>query len=150
MDDDPVLVVRDTAGTVGAFLNVCRHRGDRLCRAEDGNAASFICAYYGWTFGNDGRLIAVPNRREAYHGELDLGDWSLIPVAHGRVTKVCGSPPSTPAPPLREYLGDGLVYRHLRRPARRRHGDRREPQAGHALQLEVSAENFCGDAYHVQ
>jgi phenylpropionate dioxygenase-like ring-hydroxylating dioxygenase large terminal subunit len=81
MGEDPVLVVRDTAGTVGAFLNVCRHRGNRLCRAEDGNAASFICAYHGWTFGNDGRLTAVPNRREAYHGALDLGDWGLIPVA---------------------------------------------------------------------
>jgi phenylpropionate dioxygenase-like ring-hydroxylating dioxygenase large terminal subunit len=81
MGEDPVLVVRDTAGTVGAFLNVCRHRGNRLCRADDGNAASFICAYHGWTFGNDGRLTAVPNRREAYHGALDLGDWGLIPVA---------------------------------------------------------------------
>jgi len=38
MGEDPVLVVRDSAGTVGAFLNVCRHRGNRLCRADDGNA----------------------------------------------------------------------------------------------------------------
>ena len=41
MGEDPVLVVRDTVGTVRAFLNICRHRGNRLCRAEDGNAASF-------------------------------------------------------------------------------------------------------------
>ena len=41
MGEDPVLVVRDSAGTVGAFLNVCRHRGNRLCRAEIGNAATF-------------------------------------------------------------------------------------------------------------
>ena len=40
MGDDPVLVVRDTAGQVRAFLNVCRHRGNRLCRADAGNAAS--------------------------------------------------------------------------------------------------------------
>src|SRR5919201_1416242 len=53
MGEDPVLVVRGTDGVVRAFLNVCRHRGNRLCRAGDGNAASFSCAYHGWTYGND-------------------------------------------------------------------------------------------------
>ena len=57
-------MIRNGAGSLGAFLNVCRHRGNRLCRADDGNAASFICAYHGWT--------GVPNQREAYHGELDM------------------------------------------------------------------------------
>jgi phenylpropionate dioxygenase-like ring-hydroxylating dioxygenase large terminal subunit len=41
MGEDPVLVVRDSDGQVHAFLNVCRHRGNRLCRADSGNAASF-------------------------------------------------------------------------------------------------------------
>src|SRR6201995_4978601 len=81
MGEDPVLVVRDSDGRVRAFLNVCRHRGNRLCRADDGNAANFICAYHGWTFGNDGRLTGVPNLREAYHGDLDRERLSLIPVA---------------------------------------------------------------------
>ena len=40
MGEDPVLVVRDRRGKVGAFLNVCRHRGNRLCRAESGNAST--------------------------------------------------------------------------------------------------------------
>src|SRR5260370_30090726 len=70
MGEDPVLVVRDTAGVVHAFLNVCRHRGNRLCRADDGNAASFSCAYHGWTYGNDGKLIGVPYLKEAYLNEL--------------------------------------------------------------------------------
>ena len=50
MGEDPVLVVRDSDGQVRAFLNVCRHRGNRLCRADAGNAASFTCAYHGWTY----------------------------------------------------------------------------------------------------
>ena len=37
MGEDPVLVVRDSGGRVRAFLNVCRHRGNRLCRADSGN-----------------------------------------------------------------------------------------------------------------
>ena len=34
MGEDPVLVVRDKSGKVNAFLNICRHRGNRLCRAD--------------------------------------------------------------------------------------------------------------------
>src|ERR1051326_4887710 len=37
MGEEPVLVVRDSAGQVRAFLNVCRHRGNRLCRADSGH-----------------------------------------------------------------------------------------------------------------
>ncbi|MBV9202145.1 MAG: Rieske 2Fe-2S domain-containing protein, partial [Alphaproteobacteria bacterium] len=81
MGEDPVLVVRDSAGQVHAFLNVCRHRGNRLCRADTGNAATFTCAYHGWTYRNDGRLAGVPYIKEAYHGELDRERWGLIPVA---------------------------------------------------------------------
>ena len=70
MGEDPVLVVRDTAGQVRAFLNVCRHRGNRLCRADAGNAASFTCAYHGWTYRNDGRLVGVPYLKEACSSRL--------------------------------------------------------------------------------
>src|SRR3974390_1114625 len=45
MGEDPVLVVRDTAGQVRAFLNVCRHRRHRLCRPGIGKAPAFTCAY---------------------------------------------------------------------------------------------------------
>ena len=32
MGEDPVLVVRDRQGKINAFLNICSHRGNRLCR----------------------------------------------------------------------------------------------------------------------
>ena len=81
MGEDPVLAVRDTTGQVRAFLNVCRHRGNRLCRADAGNAATFTCAYHGWTYRNDGRLVGVPWLNEAYYGELEREHWGLNPVA---------------------------------------------------------------------
>ena len=71
MGEDPVLVWRDSWGKVNAFLNICRHRGNRLCRADLGNAASFTCTYHGWSYSNDGKLLGVPNLHDAYYGELD-------------------------------------------------------------------------------
>jgi hypothetical protein len=47
MGEDPVLVVRDSAGQVRASLNLGTHRGGRLCCPDSGNAAAFTCAYHG-------------------------------------------------------------------------------------------------------
>ncbi|MGE5268990.1 MAG: aromatic ring-hydroxylating oxygenase subunit alpha, partial [Thiohalocapsa sp.] len=151
MGEDPVLVVRDTAGKVGAFLNVCRHRGNRLCRADDGNAASFTCAYHGWTFGNDGRLIGVPYLKEAYHDALDRGRWGLIPVAQLDQYKGLWFATFDPqAPPLAEYLGEMAWY--LDTFVDRREGGI-EIVATHKWVMpsnwKFPAENFGGDAYHV-
>src|SRR5262249_17383193 len=81
MGEDPVLVVRATEGQIHAFLNVCRHRGNRLCRADAGNAATFTCAYHGWTYKNDGRLLGVPFLKEPYRGAGEREGGALIPVA---------------------------------------------------------------------
>ena len=106
MGEDPVLVVRDTQGQVHAFLNVCRHRGNRLCRADRGNAATFTCAYHGWTYSNDGALVGVPYLKEAYDGALDREQWGLMPVAQLDNYKGLLFATFDPeAPPLREYLG---------------------------------------------
>jgi phenylpropionate dioxygenase-like ring-hydroxylating dioxygenase large terminal subunit len=152
MGEDPVLVVRDSAGTVGAYLNVCRHRGNRLCRADAGNAASFICAYHGWTFGNDGRLTGVPNLREAYHGDLDRGSLGLIAVAQLESYKGLWFATFDPdAPTLREYLGEMAWY--IDTFVDRREGGI-EVIATHKWIMPCNwkfpAENFGGDAYHVQ
>jgi phenylpropionate dioxygenase-like ring-hydroxylating dioxygenase large terminal subunit len=111
MGEDPVLVVRDSQGQVHAFLNVCRHRGNRLCRADRGNAATFTCAYHGWSYGNDGQLVGVPYLREAYYGELDRARWGLLPVAQLDSYKGLLFATFDPeAPPLLEYLGAVTWY----------------------------------------
>ena len=111
MGEDPVLVVRDRAGKIGAFLNICRHRGNRLCRADTGNAAAFICAYHGWAFSNDGSLQAVPNLQDAYYNELDQSKWGLIPVAQLDIYKgLVYATFDRDAPPLLDYLGDATWY----------------------------------------
>ena len=153
MGEDPVLVVRDTKGQVHAFLNVCRHRGNRLCRADTGNAATFTCAYHGWTYRNDGRLVGVPFHTEAYYGALERERWGLIPVAQLDSYKGLIFATFDPeAPPLREYLGEMTWY--LDAFFDRREGGIEVIGGMHKWVMPCNwkfpAENFGGDAYHVQ
>jgi len=53
---ESVILVRDAEGLVRAHMNVCRHRGSRVCLEASGNARSFTCPYHAWTFGIDGQL----------------------------------------------------------------------------------------------
>ena len=55
----PVLINRDKAGTVRAFLNVCSHRAAPVAGEGHGNCPRFTCKYHGWTYGQDGKLIGV-------------------------------------------------------------------------------------------
>jgi phenylpropionate dioxygenase-like ring-hydroxylating dioxygenase large terminal subunit len=65
----PILITRDKAGQVRAFLNVCSHRGAPLAKQGHGNCARFSCTYHGWTFGNDGKLISIADAKK--FGEID-------------------------------------------------------------------------------
>lgn len=106
MGRDNVLVVRQKDDTVRALLNTCAHRGNAVCRAEEGNAKSFLCTYHGWSYGIDGRLKGVPGFKEFYDGELDKSQRGLAPVAQVASYRgfVFGTNDPT-APPLEDFLG---------------------------------------------
>ena len=152
MGEDPVLVWRDGGGKVNAFLNICRHRGNRLCRADMGNASSFTCAYHGWAYGNGGQLLGVPNLEDAYFGDLDKEQWGLIPVAQLDSYKGLYFATFDPqAPTLQEYLGEMTWY--LDAFFDRREGGIEVFGGAHRWVVPCNwkfpAENFGGDAYHV-
>src|SRR6516225_11917237 len=65
--EDPVPVVRDSGGKAHAFLNVCSHRGNRLCRADAGNAGAFSVP-----------ITAGPTATTA--------DWSAPPISRRRIS----------------------------------------------------------------
>ena len=62
MGRDNGLVGRQKDGSVRAMLNTCPHRGNAVCRAEEGNAKSFLCTYHGWSFGADGSGVGLEVR----------------------------------------------------------------------------------------
>src|ERR1700757_331342 len=106
MGEESVILCRDRAGKVHVFLNSCRHRGMKVCRYDDGNAAVFTCPYHGWSYGTDGALVGVPFFREAYHSELDRSKYRLV-----EVPQLCSYKGTVwanwdpKAPPFLEHLG---------------------------------------------
>ncbi|HEX4507744.1 MAG TPA: aromatic ring-hydroxylating dioxygenase subunit alpha [Alphaproteobacteria bacterium] len=76
---DSFVVVRDKAGTLNAFHNVCRHRAARLLDGTSGRCkGSIVCPYHAWNYGYDGRLNTVPFREK--FPDLDLGRTGLAPL----------------------------------------------------------------------
>jgi 3-phenylpropionate/trans-cinnamate dioxygenase subunit alpha len=149
--EDPIIAWRDTQGTVRAFLNICRHRGNRLCRADSGNAAAFTCAYHGWTYGNDGSLKGVPYQQASYPDGFEREQWPLIGVAQLESYKgLVFATFDASAPPLREYLGEMAWY--LDAIFDRRDGGVEVFPGVHKWVVpcnwKFAAENFAGDSYH--
>lgn len=78
----PLLLVRGRDGEIRGFLNVCRHRGTRLCNGEDVQHRSQItCPYHNWIYDLDGKLKHVP-LEEGFPG-LDRSERSLRRIPLG-------------------------------------------------------------------
>jgi glycine betaine catabolism A len=94
---ESVILVRNRENELRAFYNVCRHRGARLCRPDNGGLVGgtsaavaaagagagiiggrIMCPYHQWTYDLDGRLLAAPYLT----GEpgFDKAVFSLYPV----------------------------------------------------------------------
>jgi nitrite reductase/ring-hydroxylating ferredoxin subunit len=106
MGRDNVLVVRQKDRSIKAMINSCRHRGNAVCRAEEGNTKNFMCTYHGWTYDLSGKLIGVPGLKDFYQDSLNLSETGLAEVAQLDIYKgfVFATMDAT-APPLLEYLG---------------------------------------------
>src|SRR5579885_993247 len=101
----PVIMVRDQAGSVRLLLNRCRHRGAMVCHLEQGSAKSFRCAYHGWTYKLEGTLAGV-TYPEGYATSLRREEYGLVRVP--RMAEYRGFIFGSLSPagaPLEKYLG---------------------------------------------
>lgn len=57
----PLLMIRDRAGAVRVFQNICRHRGMILVSEPRRIEGAIRCPYHSWCYGTDGRLVATPH-----------------------------------------------------------------------------------------
>ncbi|WP_407548987.1 aromatic ring-hydroxylating dioxygenase subunit alpha [Streptomyces sp. Pv4-95] len=76
---ESVLITRNRAGRLRAFLNICRHRGAQLCTEESGEVRRNLqCPYHAWTYDLDGRLVAAPNLQKM--PDIDRTERGLVQV----------------------------------------------------------------------
>ena len=150
--DDSFIVSRDERGQVHVLLNMCRHRGMQVCRAEAGHAATFRCPYHAWTYRNDGRLVGVPFHAEAYGGDagLDKATHGLVTpphVASYRGLVFANLDPQ--AAPLEDALGDFRFFLDFYLHQSPGGAELRGPQRWRVqCNWKIGAENFAGDSYH--
>ena len=58
--DEPIAIYRGADGTLRAVEDRCRHRGVPLSLGEV-EGCTLVCAYHGWTYGEEGRLVRIPH-----------------------------------------------------------------------------------------
>ena len=63
------IIVRQEDGAIRAFYNVCPHRGNRVCLAEQGSVPAFTCPFHSWRFNCDGALAQITDE-ETYDPAL--------------------------------------------------------------------------------
>lgn len=104
LGDIPVVIVRDAAGELGAFANVCRHRGSEVVLECAGNRKTLQCHYHGWTYNLDGTLRVAP--RENEQPSFAKETLSLAPFAVETWGPLIFVNPSPAARPLRDVIGE--------------------------------------------
>ena len=72
----PILMVRDGEGRFRAYANVCRHRGSLVVPEGRGSGTRFTCPFHAWTYGIDGRLLAV--NKNSQFGDVSSTGLRLI------------------------------------------------------------------------
>lgn len=106
--DQSFLLVRGRDGRVRGFVNACRHRGNALCEGK-GRSARFTCPYHNWSYGLDGKLLAVAKPDFAGSLEDFVGakdELGLVEVPTECFAGFVFLNPDRQAAPLAEFLGE--------------------------------------------
>jgi benzoate/toluate 1,2-dioxygenase subunit alpha len=104
-----VIVSRADDGTVHAFLNACRHRGNAVCRQSRGSVRNFRCHYHGWTYTRNGGLLAV-TRPEGYPSDFASRLGGLIQLRVACYRGLIFASMRDDMPSISEHLGDVRKY----------------------------------------
>lgn len=74
-----ILITRAAGDKIRAFHNVCSHRGNQVVWEDKGSRKTmFRCPYHNWTYGNDGRLLAISDEKMFFG--VDKSKCGLEPI----------------------------------------------------------------------
>jgi choline monooxygenase len=104
---EPVAIVRDTAGILRGFFNVCRHHAAEVVTAPEGEAKSLRCPYHGWTYGLDGSLKGTPDFAGVC--SFDRAEHGLVPLPVSVWEGWVFVRADAEGPSLADFLGATLV-----------------------------------------
>jgi choline monooxygenase len=99
----PLVVIRDGAGRLRAFHNLCRHRGAVMLQGRGNVGRAISCFYHQWRYALDGSLSVVPQRKEQFP-DLVVEDWGLLPASLEVWERMVFVHPNPSAPPLATTL----------------------------------------------
>lgn len=99
-----VLIVRGEDGSLRAFQNACRHRGNSLCVGSGSGLRELKCGYHGWTWDLAGALKRVPDRKG--FGALRMSDFPLVAARVDTFEGMVFVNLDLDAMPLAEYLDE--------------------------------------------
>jgi choline monooxygenase len=100
---EPIVVARDKMSVLRAFSNVCRHRAGPI--AEGAGCRNVLnCAYHGWTYTFDGRLIGTPEIDGVEF--FDRSTMGMVPLRCETWQQFIFVNFSREGPSLAEYLGN--------------------------------------------
>jgi benzoate/toluate 1,2-dioxygenase subunit alpha len=109
---EPVILLRDTDGTVRVLPNRCAHRGTKVVSAVQGRSpgGALRCPYHGWTYKLDGTLRTVP-LRSGYEGtgfETSEASRGLPQIDSTNYRGFVFARLAREGPQFREYFGESL------------------------------------------
>jgi Rieske 2Fe-2S family protein len=111
VEGENIVITRGKDNVLRAFLNVCRHRGAKLCTQSSGKAGIFVCAYHNWSYGLDGSLAGVPKTSECRDHLVQNDAYSLTKVHvqtwHGLIWLNFSENPQ----PLDEVINQQIIER---------------------------------------
>ena len=121
-----VIVTRDGAGEINAFVNRCAHRGNLLCLERRGNVKEISCIYHGWTYDLTGKLTGVAfergvKRQGGMPPEFRKDEHNLHRLRVAEFAGLVFGSFRDDTPDLETYLGPKIsagISRVLNRPAR--------------------------------
>jgi benzoate/toluate 1,2-dioxygenase alpha subunit len=107
----PVFVIRQEDGELGAFINACAHRGAILTPRRRGTMQTIACRFHGWCYNTKGDCTHVKNEETGWRNGSESAQQGLTPVP--RVARYKGfifGCLDADIEPLEEHLGETLPF----------------------------------------